>query len=169
MSEFSPPTMIDAAHDISKFDCGKAPLNEFLSLHAVDKQNARLSRTYVVLRTDFVVAYYTLAHVSVTQPESPKKFGSGMPAAIPAIRMARLAIDLTAQGLGLGRSLFVDALRRTWIVMERGAAPVRLFVVDAMDDSAKAFYERFDMTPSPVNPMRLFLSYKDIRKVFENS
>jgi ribosomal protein S18 acetylase RimI-like enzyme len=90
-----------------------------------------------------------------------------MPHSIPAILMARLAVDLTAQGHGLGRSLLTDALRRTWAVMDAGPAPVRLFVVDAKDDEAKAFYERFDMLPSPQNPMRLFLSYKTLQPLFE--
>jgi GNAT superfamily N-acetyltransferase len=166
MSDFAAPTPLGLDNDTHGFDCGKTPLNEFLQLHALDKQNARLSRTYVVTRESVVVAYYTLAHVSVTQEETPKKLGRGMPRAIPAMLMARLAVDLTAQGHGLGRSLLTDALRRTWAVMEDGPAPVRLFVVDAKDDEAKAFYERFDMDPSPQNPMRLFLSYKDLKPLF---
>ncbi|AIE83574.1 GCN5-related N-acetyltransferase [Fimbriimonas ginsengisoli Gsoil 348] len=50
--------------------------------------------------------------------------------------------------------------------MESGAAPVRLFVVDAKDEEAKRFYEKFDMIPSTVNPLRLFLSYKTVRDLF---
>jgi GNAT superfamily N-acetyltransferase len=84
-----------------------------------------------------------------------------------AILMARLAVDQTAQGQGLGRSLLVDALERTWSVMQNGAAPVRLFVVDAKDEEAKAFYERFGMLTSPANPMRLFLSYKTLSAILE--
>ena len=166
MSEFSSPTPISPEHDHSAFDCGDPSLNEFLQRHALDKQNAKLSRTYIVLRGSVIVAYYTLAHVSVTQEETPKKFGRGMPRVIPAMLMARLAVDQSAQRHGLGRSLLSDAMRRTWGVMEIGAAPVRLFVVDAKDDNAKAFYERFDMTASPQNPMRLFLSYKDLKPIY---
>lgn len=81
--------------------------------------------------------------------------------------MARFAVDVTMQGQGLGRSLFTDALRRTWAVMRSGAAPVRFFVVDAKDEEAKAFYERFDMIPAPQNPLRLYLSYKTLRLEFE--
>jgi len=56
MSEFSFPVPITAEHDTSDFDCGKLPLNEFLQHHALDKQNARLSRTYVVSRNSAIVA-----------------------------------------------------------------------------------------------------------------
>jgi hypothetical protein len=169
MSEFTSPTPINAEHDTSAFDCGKPPLNQFLQGHALDKQNAKLSRTYVVTRDACVVAYYTLVHISVTREDAPKKFGRGMPDVIPALLMARLAVNMTAQGHGLDRSLLSGALRRTWAVMDIGAAPVRLFVVDAKDEEAKAFYERFDfdMIPSPQDPMRLFLSYKDLKAIYE--
>jgi GNAT superfamily N-acetyltransferase len=169
MSELTTPIAINGFHDTSTFDCGNEALNEFLQRHALDKQNAKLSRTYVSTRKSTVVGYYTLAHLSVSQEETPKKFGRGMPSTIPAMLMARLAVDLTAQGHGLGRSLFIDALWRTWTVMESGAAPVRLFVVDAKNDDARTFYERFEMTPSPRNPMRLFLLYKDLKLIYEES
>lgn len=168
MPEFSSPAPIAPGFDLSGFDCGNIPLNEFLQRHALDKQNAKLSRTYVVTQGAVVVAYYTLSHVSATQAETPKKFGRGMPSVIPAILLARLAVDLKAQGYGLGTSLVSDALHRAWGVMDSGAAPVRLFAVDAKDENAKAFYERFEMIPSPQNPMRLFLSYKDLKPIYED-
>lgn len=167
MPEFTIPAPLNSEHDLSTFDCGKPPLNEYLQRHALDKQNAKLSRTYVVARDGVVVAYYTLVHISVSQTDTPKKFGRGMPDVIPALLLARLAVNLGAQGKGLGRSLLIDALERTWAVMESGAAPVRLFVVDAKDEEAKAFYTRFDMTPLPQNPMRLFLSYKTLAGILE--
>lgn len=114
-----------------------------------------------------VVGYYTLAHASVLQSEAPKKMGRGMPSSIPAMLMARFAVDLTMQGRGLGHDLFMDATRRTWAVIQSGAAPVRFFIVDAKDEVAKAFYQRFDMIPASENPMRLFLSYKTLRQTFE--
>ncbi|RYX82399.1 GNAT family N-acetyltransferase [bacterium] len=126
-----------------------------------------LSRTYVVRHEERGIGYYTLTHVSVLQTEAPKKLGRGMPSTIPAILMARFAVDIRYQGIGLGRSLFIDALQRTWVVMQIGAAPVRFFIVDAKDEEAKAFYERFDMQSSPQNPMRLYLSYKTLRLSFE--
>ncbi|HEY3330008.1 MAG TPA: GNAT family N-acetyltransferase [Capsulimonadaceae bacterium] len=167
MSDFSAPTPITNGDDCDSFDCGSEALNRFLKHHALGKQNAKLSRTYVVARNNRVIAYYTLAHIAVTQDETPRKLGRGMPSSLPAMLLARLAVDTTAQGLGLGRSLLVDALRRTWAVMDNGAAPVRLFVVDAKDEVAKSFYERFEMTPSPHDPNRLFLSYKDLRALFD--
>ena len=166
MFDFQTPTLLTPAHDVSAFDCGKAPLNDFLRLHALDKQNAMLSRTYIVTSDASVAGYYTLTHSVTLQSDAPKKLGRGMPSSIPALLMARFAVGLPFQGQGLGRSLFTDALRRTWAVMDAGAAPVRLFVVDAKDDEAKAFYEKFDMIAAPSNPMRLYLSYKTLKAEF---
>jgi GNAT superfamily N-acetyltransferase len=168
MSSLNAPVVLRAEHDLTGFDCGKPPLDEFLQRHALEKQRAMLSRTYVVTigEAGQVVAYYTLAHISIVQDEAPKKMGRGMPSSIPAILMARFAVDRRFQGHGLGRSLFTDAVRRTWAVMEKGPAPVRVFVVDAKDDEAARFYARFDMLPSPHNPMRLFLSYKTLQGLF---
>jgi len=168
MGNFRPPEPISPLHDLGVFDCGKEPLDTFLKLHALDKQRAMLSRTYVVCDDSKVVGYYTLAHISVTTEESPKKMARGMPRTIPAMLMARLAVDQSAHGRGLGRSMFTDGIRRTWAVMNAGPAPVRLFVVDAKDDDARAFYERFDMTASPLDPMRLFLSYKTLASIFDS-
>ncbi len=167
MPDLAAPTAITADHDVSAFDCGKPPLDEFLKIHALAKQNAMLSRTYVVTDGERVVAYSTLAHVAVQSSKAPKKMGRGMPDAIPAMLLARLAVDAGFHGSGLGRSLFTDAIRRTWVVMAAGPTPVRLFVVDAKDKEARRFYERFDMVPSPVDPRRLFLSTKTLRAIFE--
>jgi GNAT superfamily N-acetyltransferase len=166
MPEFGIPMPLTVEHNHSLFDCGQPSLNLFLQCHAFDTQNARLSRTYIMVCDDVIVAYYTLVHLSVTQEETPKKFGRGMPSLIPAILLARLAVDQNVQGRGLGRSLFSDALKRTWAVMESGAAPVRLFVVDAKNSDALVYYKRFEMTPSPQNPMRLFLPYKKLKQIY---
>ncbi|MBL8048755.1 MAG: GNAT family N-acetyltransferase [Chthonomonas sp.] len=169
MPDFAAPTPLTAEHEVANFDCGKPPLNDFLKEHALARQNAMLSRTYVVTPVGslHVAAYYTLAHVSSVREQAPKKIARGMPDTIPALLLARLAIDETFQRQGLGKSLFSDALRRTWAVMSQAAAPVRFFVVDAKDEEARAYYEKLGMTPSPTNPMRLFLHYKDLQAIFE--
>jgi hypothetical protein len=99
MNRLSVPTLLDLLQVTSEFDCGKDSLSEFSELHALEKQNAKLSRPYVVLDGRKVVVYYTLAHVSVRQMSHRKKLGRGMPLAIPAILIARFAVSLLFQGL----------------------------------------------------------------------
>lgn len=170
MPELDGPAPLTEAHDLSAFDCGSAALNAYLRHHALNNQKAMLSRTYAASAESVVVGYYTLAIATAAHSEPPPKLVRGMPPyPIPAILMGRFGVDLTWQGKGLGLSLFTDALRRTWSLMQGGPVTARLFIVDAKDEAAKAFYTHFDMVPSPVDPMRLFLSYKALRSLFEGS
>lgn len=163
MPDFDRPIPIRAEHRTVDFQCGHESLDRFLARHALDKQNAQLSRTYVVtMGSADVIAYYTLAHLGLAQRDLPKRLGRGMPDQIPALLLARLAVHTRWQGHGLGRRLFRDAMQRARNVVLVGAAPIRLFAVDALDSHAKAFYERLNMRCDPAEPMRLYLTYKDI-------
>jgi predicted N-acetyltransferase YhbS len=75
--------------------------------------------------------------------------------------LARLAVDLTEKGHGLGKGLLKDSLLRAINASE--IAGLRAVVVQAKDDNAKAFYEHFGFTASPTNPYRLFLSLADVK------
>ena len=54
-----------------------------------------------------------------------------------------------------------DALVRTLAAAE--IAGLRAFAVHAKDDEARAFFEHFDFTPSPSDPMHLYLLLKHVR------
>ena len=81
---------------------------------------------------------------------------------IPAVLLARLAVDLDFQGRGVGALLLGDALKRALSVAE--TAGIRLLLVHALNESARGFYERFGFEPSPTDPMNLQLLIKDIRE-----
>ena len=72
-------------------------------------------------------------------------------------------MDRTAQGAGLGKFLFRDALLHAYQAHERIGG--RAFLVHALDVDAKAFYMKYGMLPSPTDPMHLFLLFKDIRTI----
>lgn len=55
------------------------------------------------------------------------------------ILLARLAVDVTERGQGLGAALLKDALVRTLQAAE--IAGLRAMIVHAKDDAAKRFYE----------------------------
>lgn len=80
--------------------------------------------------------------------------------------LARLGVDLDWQGKGVAAGLLRDAMQRT--VQVADIAGLRAFLVHAKDDRAKAFYEHFDITPSPTDPYHLFLLLKDIRKIMSD-
>ena len=61
---------------------------------------------------------------------------------IPAVLLARLAVDQRVQGQGLGTWLFDEALRKTLVLAAEGPIAVRVLVTDAKSERAAAFYER---------------------------
>ena len=157
-------------HDVDRFDCGAEPLNRFLQLHALANGRAGASQTWVATADeggtgdDRVVGYHTLVVGEVRHVDAPERFGKGLPRhPIPIMVLARLAIDRTWQGRGLGSGLLKDALTRTLAAAE--IAGIRAMVVHAKDEIAKTFYERFDFIPFPSDPLHLGLLLKDARRM----
>lgn len=152
-------------HATSEFNCGKPDLDHYLLRYALQNQLGGAARTYVALRGDRVVAYYSLAPASVALEDSPARVAKGQSRhPVPAILMARFAVDVSEQGRGLGKAMLYDAMLRSLSGAE--AIGGRVFLVHAKDEEAKAFYLRFGMEPSPTNPRHLFLLFQDIRKSF---
>ena len=73
---------------------------------------------------------------------------------MPCALIGRLAVDRSAHGRGLGRMLLADAVKRTLAAGETVA--MHVLIVDAANDDAKRFYERFGFVPLTNDPMRLF-------------
>jgi GNAT superfamily N-acetyltransferase len=160
---FSTVEKLAANHDFDRFDCGKEPLNHFLQRHALINQAANAARTYVACGDgNVVVGYYSLAVGAVEHASAPGRVTRGLARhPVPVMLLARLAVDETVQGSGLGKALLKDALLRTAQAAE--IAGIRALLVHAKDDEAKAWYERFDFKPGPTDPYHLFLLMKDIK------
>lgn len=150
-----------SARDLTDgFDCGQADLNQFIQRYALINQKANSSQTYITTLNDQVVGFYTLAVGSVSYVDSPERVSKGLARhPIPVMILARLAIDLSHQGKGLGKALLKDALLRT--VQASDIAGIRCLLVHAKDNSARQWYELFDFEPSPVDPYQMFLLIKD--------
>lgn len=164
MEQLSGPGPLTAAHDVSNFDCGKQELTEWLRRYALQNQQAGAARVYVVHRSGRVVGYYALAASSVEPEEAPERVKKGLARhPIPVILLARLAVDVSEQGQGLGRALLKDALSRSASAADEIGA--RAILVHAKDDEAQAFYRHFDFEPSPTDLLHLFLLMKDLRAI----
>lgn len=153
-------------HDLSRFDCGNATLTIWLQKFAWTNQQADSAKTYVALTGARVVGYYALTTGSVHKHESPERIAKGLAShPIGVVLLARLAVDRTQQGKGLGKALLFDALKR----VEEAAdiVGVRAVLVHAIDDAARQFYEHFNFDPSPVDPFQLMLLLKDLRKALK--
>lgn len=155
------PVLLTKDHDRNSFDCGVPALNDYIKKYALQNQKKHAARTYVATRGNRIVAYYSLAYGSVSLEEAPPSVKSGLPRhPVPVILLARLAVDSTEQGRGLGASLLKDALLRT--IQAAEIAGLRAVLVHAKDDSAKHFYEKFGFEPSPIDTYHLFLRLSDI-------
>ena len=122
-------------------DSGEPELDTWLREHAAGAEARRVARTFVWCRfdDDVAVGYYSLAGHRLVRDDLPKSIGRGSPAEVPAVLLARLAIDASLQGQGLGGALLADALTRVVAATELVAA--RFVVVDALHESAATFYE----------------------------
>jgi predicted N-acetyltransferase YhbS len=120
-------------HDIAKFDCGVPSLNDWLANEARRANRHDIARTYVwTSGGPTVVAYFAIAPTQVLREEVTRSTAAGY-SVIPAFLLARLALDKTLRGQGLGAELFVDAICRIVGAAEAGGG--RLIVVDAIDDN----------------------------------
>ncbi|HJZ92834.1 MAG TPA: GNAT family N-acetyltransferase [Gemmataceae bacterium] len=157
----SSPVPLIAGHDCATFDCGSDPLNDYLRKYALQNHQNRSARTYAALRANKVVGYYTLAAGSVARADTPDRVAKGLANhPVPVILLARLAVDRTEQGRGLGKGPLKDALAR--VVQAADLIGCRALLVHAKDATAKAFYEKFGFVPSPTHDLHLFLLVKDI-------
>jgi predicted N-acetyltransferase YhbS len=109
-----------------------------------------------------VVGYFSLTMGSVRREEAPVRLVRGMPGyPVGMVLLARLAVERSEHGRGLGGLLLAEALRRAAAAAEHAAA--RLLVVDAVDDTAAAFYRRWGFSEAPAHPLRLYRRVSDIR------
>ena len=120
-------------------------LKRFALRHA---EKDLLSRTYLAIATingtDRVAGYFSLATASVERAgvDTIPALNKLPRFPIPSVLLAQLAVDKRAQGQGLGRYLFDEALGKTLTLASSGPVAFRLFVADAINARAAAFYER---------------------------
>jgi GNAT superfamily N-acetyltransferase len=151
---------LDDRHDLSRFDSGQPDLDRWLRDHASSAEARRTARTFVWLDdSGSVIAYYTIAAHLLQLADLPLSIGRGNPNQIPAVLLARLALDRTLHGQGLGGALLADAL--TQIVAATRVVAARFVVVDAIDERAASFYERHGFRRIPTTD-RLIQKVSDI-------
>lgn len=168
MSRFGDPEPLDPKHVLDDFDCGVESLNTWLTEHARQAVGAGSARVFVIVDSGLarVCGYYALAAAAVTHDEATARARKGQPRhPIPAVLLARLAVDASVQRHGLGAWLLQDAMRRAISASE--AVGMRVLLVHALDDNARSFYERWGFETSPTDPLNLQMLFKDIRKSVE--
>ena len=158
--------------DRSRFHSGDPDLDRFFQRFAGQNQFKHyLGVTYVAVSEGAMLGFATVApgHIEIDGlPASARKKLPRYP--LPVLRLARLAVDRTARGRGLGRQLLRFVFRLAFLMAsDYGCVGV---VVDAKPD-AMDFYRQYgfasidvvkgqsDARPAPI-PM--FLDLRSIRE-----
>lgn len=165
---FSPVAPLARTDVVAGFDCGSAAQSEWLVRHALQAHQSGSSRVYVVSEQAQegrqVAGYYAVAAGSVAPAAAPQRPAQGAGRYHqPVVILTRLGVDLSCQGLGLGKALVVDALHRVAAASE--VIGVRALLIHCENETARDFCLRLaKFDASPTDPLHLFLLMKDLRR-----
>ena len=165
MSRFSDPERLRADHPLGGFDCGEGSLNLWLERHARAAQGSGSAQTFVITdedQKDRVVGYHAIAAASIEHEDATDRAKKGMPRhPIPALLLARLAVDKSVQGEGVGAFLLRDAMLRA--VNAADDLGIRILLAHSLNRNARDFYLRFGFEESPTDGLNVQIIIKDIR------
>ena len=153
-------------HDRAVFSCGEPALDTYLRRQASQDVRRRVAQVFVALgdAPGTVAGYYSLSAASFEKDALPPRLAKRLPHyPVPAAVLGRLAVDRAHRGRGLGEALLLDAIRR--VVRASATIAVHAIIVDAKNEPARAFYERYGFRAFPGVPRRLFLPLETFLKL----
>ncbi len=146
-------------HDRDRFTCGQSDLDEFLQRFAMQQMRKNLTVVRVLVdseRPSEILGFYSLSGAQIeisSLHESERKTLPRYP--LPCFRMGRLACGSEHQGRGIGRALIGLAVSRC--VEAKTHVAAFALIVDAKDESARAFYSHYGFVQMMDSPMSLYL------------
>lgn len=159
--------ILTGSHQKNHFSCGYPALDEYLKKQAGQDMRRKLAVCFVYAPVgNKVIGYYTLSSLSIPHNHWPPDFKPEPPRSytdLPVTLLGRLAVDQSAQGMGLGSQLLIDALVRSWQVAVSSIGSMAVFV-DPIDEKARSFYQHLGFIPLP-DSKKLFLPMKTIEKL----
>ncbi len=154
----------DKSLDKANFDCGYEVLNSFIKQQA--SQIIRRNETVIhcMVNDTAIVGFYTLSSCEIRRSDDDVLLKKQSPyTPIPCALIGRLAVDNNHKGKGIGADLLLHALQT--IVNLSNLIGMAFVVVDAKNEQAKAFYERYGFKVLSKHPMKLCYPVKDIPKL----
>lgn len=159
----------------SGFRSGVHALDDYFARHALANDQMDVGRAYVLEASDEdliagmppVLAFYTLSMASLASSTLASVISARLPRyPMPVALIGRLAVDERIRGQRLGEQMLMDALKRV-VEAARSVACLGV-IVDAKDDAAERFYQRYDfvLVDSTNWPHRMFLPIQVMRLVF---
>lgn len=161
------PEPLRPAHLLDEFECGSVEQTEWLRRFARQSASTGTTKILVVTETgsDRVVAYYAwcMAQLAISDaPERVRKGAGRYPQ--PVALLARLGVDLTHEGQGLGAGLLMDVIARIAALSDEIGC--RGLLIHAESQTARDFYMHLvpEFEQSPTDELHLVLMLKDIRR-----
>ncbi|VTR78197.1 GNAT family N-acetyltransferase [Cellulomonas hominis] len=147
--------------DLEGFDCGVPGLDEWLRRHArrAHKDGTAVTTVWRRRGDGPVVGYYSICPTEIRRDGLTRRWHGGV-TTVPGFMLARLALDTSVHGQGLGTQILLDALET--ICDASTLAGGRVVVVDPVSADAASFYGRYGF--EAVNgSTRMFLLVDDAR------
>lgn len=150
---------------LKKFDCGIEVLNDFLSRYALKNDSLGIGKTFVAVNSENeICGYFTLATAQIAFENVPENYQTKLPKyPIPAIRIARLAVNKKLQGQGIGKFLLSEAFKKIVAVSE--IVGLKFIIVDAKETS-KTFYEQYGFIKLNNQNLGYFISIETVKMSF---
>jgi GNAT superfamily N-acetyltransferase len=150
---------IGRGHDRKSFDCGSPELNAYLDRYARQNHESGGAKTFVAVSPATparVMGYYSISPGAVEFARVPAKLTKKLGRYdVPVFRLGRLAIDRSVQGQGLGGDLLLAAGERALAVAAKVGGIA--LAIDAKDEKAAKWYERFGALVLLDDPLKLVL------------
>ncbi len=160
---------ISRQHNRDAFDCGNADLNDFLRRHARQTHEQGGAKTFLAVRDDdatLVLGFYSLSPASVEFSRAPAVVTRGLARHdVPVFRLARLAVDKSLQGHGLGGQLLLCAGRRSLHASQEVGGVALL--IDAKNEGVAQWYSSYGALSLLDAPLSLLLPLATIQQALE--
>ena len=148
--------------ELESFDSGSEELDIFLKCFAHQNDKSGVGRTFVGFSNNQVVGFMTLCSGSIAFNQLPSEMNKKLPRyPIPAIRIARLAVDKRYQKQGFGKEFLEYCFEKVAAIAN--LIGVKLVIVDVKDETF-GFYKHYGFVSLPTKPNILIMPIETVIK-----
>ena len=162
--------LLSKSHDRQAFDCGQSALNHYLQQTARQHIEKGIARTFVLVNENLpeeIIGFFTLLWCELHTDYLPPVWSKKYPSKVPIVKLGRLAVSRRYQNQGMGEIMMVEAMKKTLTIAEN--AGIVGFFVDAKDEVAKHYYQRFGFQSLPDRPLEMYLLVSPLREALRKS
>lgn len=151
---------ISKSHNRKVFDCGDADMTDFLQRYARQAHEQNASKTFCAIdktAPNRILGFYTITPSAVAHNDVPASLAKRLAQhEVSGFKLARLAVDVTVAGQGLGgQMLAAAALRCLRLASEGGGI---LLIIDAKSKRAVNWYGSYGAEPLHGKPLTLVMA-----------